>query len=91
MRIIKAILGGGAGRGEAGKDEGFSLSCDGEEIAQSLIGNYRQEHLFSLKQAVELFEYYQEKIGECEAEMDKYLGSLPQRRRTRSRGYITAW
>jgi len=26
---------------------------------------------------VELFEYYQEKIGECEEEVEKYLGSLP--------------
>jgi transposase len=41
------------------------------------VGNYRQEHLFSLKQAVELFEYYQEKIGECEEEMEKYLANLP--------------
>jgi hypothetical protein len=29
-----------------------------------------------LKQAVELFEFYQEKILECESEMEKYLQSL---------------
>ena len=31
----------------------------------------------SSKQAVEVFEYYQEKIAECEAEIEKYLERLP--------------
>ena len=47
-----------------------------QEIAASLVGNYRQEHLFELKQAVALLEVYQEKISECEAEMERYLESL---------------
>jgi hypothetical protein len=47
------------------------------EIAESLVGNYRQEHLFSLQQAVELFEFYQQKIGEC---LD-YFADLPDPRR----------
>src|SRR5262245_53779397 len=77
MRIIKAILGGERDAEKLGKMRDFRCQASAEEIAQSLIGNYRQEHLFSLKQGVELFEYYQEKIGECEEEMEKYLGSLP--------------
>jgi transposase len=77
MRIIKAILAGERDAEKLGKMRDFRCHASAEEIAQSLIGNYRQEHLFSLKQAVELFEYYQEKIRECEAEMERYLGSLP--------------
>lgn len=30
-----------------------------ETIAKSLVGNYREEHLFALRQAVELYETYQ--------------------------------
>lgn len=35
-------------------------------IEESLIGNYRGEHLFSLKQALELYDYYTQKIAECD-------------------------
>jgi transposase len=77
MRIIKAILAGERDAKRLGEMRDFRCHASSEEIAQSLVGNYRQEHLFSLKQAVELFENYQEKIAECEAEMEKYLESLP--------------
>jgi hypothetical protein len=32
-------------------------------IRQALIGNYREEHLFALAQAVELYEVYQAKVA----------------------------
>src|SRR5207249_3698788 len=51
-----------------------------EEIAASRMGTYRQEHLFALTQAVELFEVYQSKIAECEAEMATSLERLPHER-----------
>lgn len=37
-----------------------------EVIEASLAGNYRKEHLFSLKQALELYDYYSQKITECD-------------------------
>lgn len=37
-----------------------------EVIEASLVGNYRTEHLFSLKQALELYDYYMQKIKECD-------------------------
>lgn len=37
-----------------------------EIIEASLTGNYRTEHLFSLKQALELYDYYTQKITECD-------------------------
>jgi len=42
-----------------------------EVIEASLVGNYRTEHLFSLKQALELYDYYIEKIAECDRQMEK--------------------
>lgn len=36
-----------------------------EVIEASLVGNYREEHLFCLKQALELYDVYAEKINEC--------------------------
>ena len=37
-----------------------------EVIEASLVGNYRKEHLFSLKQALDLYDFYSQKIAECD-------------------------
>ena len=47
-----------------------------ETIARSLQGNYRPEHLFSLKQAVELYQFYQTKIAECDRQILEQLSSF---------------
>lgn len=80
QRILKAILRGERDVQKLGAMRDRNCKASAEVIAQSLVGNYRQEHLFALKQAVELFEVYQAKIGECEAEMEKYLQSLSGKR-----------
>jgi transposase len=40
-----------------------------EIIEASLVGNYRAEHLFSLKQALELYDYYKQKIADCDCQI----------------------
>jgi transposase len=40
-----------------------------EVIEASLVGNYRKEHLFTLQQALELYEYYTLKIEECDRQI----------------------
>ena len=40
-----------------------------EKIVQALEGDYREEHLFTLRQSLEAYRYYQQLIGECEAEI----------------------
>lgn len=42
-----------------------------EVIEASLVGNYRKEHLFSLKQALELYDFYAEKIAACDRQIEK--------------------
>jgi transposase len=37
------------------------------------VGNYREEHLFALKQAVELYEFYQAKIADCDRAIEAQL------------------
>jgi transposase len=76
MRIMKAILSGERDVARLGAMRDARCHASSQEIAASLVGNYRQEHLFELKQAVDLFEVYQEKVAECEAEMERYLESL---------------
>ena len=66
MKIIKAILKGERDPKVLSSYREPQCRRSREEIALSLEGNYREEHLLALKQAVELYEFYQEKIAECE-------------------------
>jgi transposase len=67
-----------------------------EEIAASLTGHYRDEHLFVLRQAIELYDLYQEKILRCDEQIEARILALeatcespdtllPKAPRTRSR------
>lgn len=47
-----------------------------EIIEASLIGNYRKEHLFSLSQALELYDFYSLKITECDCEIEKEVNKF---------------
>ena len=80
MRILKAILAGERDVNELAALRNPLCHASEEVIAQSLVGNYRQEHLFALSQAVELFEFYQQKIIECEREIEKFLKTLARKR-----------
>lgn len=79
MRIITAIL---AGKRDAQalaglRDSGCAKSV--AEIARALEGTWRQEHLFELKQAYELFQCYQQKVSECDQQIAAELQTLPNR------------
>jgi transposase len=52
-------------------------------IEKSLIGNYREEHVFALSQALELFDTYQSKITACDEEIEKKLSTFEDTKTTR--------
>jgi len=91
MRIIRAILDGQRDpRALAGLRD---RRCQHDEatIARSLEGSWRPEHLFALRQAVELLDFYQQQLAACDREIEAYLGrfdakhggeTLPTRPRT---------
>lgn len=79
LRIVRAIV--------AGERDGLKLAAlkdrrvksDVATIAKALEGDYRAEHLFALKQGLELYDYYQQKIAECDAEIRKEMQTLETR------------
>ena len=79
MKILKAIIAGERNPKVLAGQRDRRCHNSAHTIAKSLVGNYREEHLFALKQAVELYETYQVKIGECEAAIASYLGTQPKR------------
>lgn len=42
-----------------------------EEIGKALTGTWREEHLFILKQAVALYDFYTQQIVECDEEIER--------------------
>lgn len=76
MRIIRAIV-----TGERDPDKLAALRdvrCR-ESIAtvrNALVGNYQPEHIFTLKQALALYDFYQQKIDECDAEIERTVARL---------------
>lgn len=73
MRIIKAILAGERNPKVLAAFRDKRCKNDVETIARSLHGNFRPEHLFSLQQAVDLHEFYQAKISECDSQILEQL------------------
>jgi transposase len=77
MRIIKAILSGERNPQVLASYRDGRCHNSQQTIAKSLVGNYRDEHLFALRQAVELYEIYQTKIADCEAVIMAQLNHYP--------------
>lgn len=46
------------------------------EIAKALTGNYRAEHVFALKQALELYDFYTQQLRACDAEIEQLYASF---------------
>jgi len=76
MRIIKAILAGERDALVLARLRDPRCRSDESTIARSLRGNFRPEHLFSLKQAVDLYEFYQHQIAECDRQILDQLASF---------------
>jgi len=73
MKIIRAILAGERDPLVLAKFRNGRCKKSEQVIAASLVGHYRDEHLFSLKQAVELYDTYQQQIDCCDAAIEAQL------------------
>jgi transposase len=45
-------------------------------VCQALVGNYREEHVFALAQALELYDVYQTKVRACDTQIQVILKRL---------------
>jgi hypothetical protein len=78
-RIIEAIL--------KGERDPFNLAAlrnaqchnDQETIAKALEGTWREEHLFELRQAYDLYKFHHQQMGECDRMIEAELAKMPNR------------
>ncbi len=76
MHIIRAII---TGERDSKKLASYrDLRCKNslEVIEKSLTGNYRDEHVFALMQAVELYDIYMEKVSACDCKIEQQLSAF---------------
>jgi transposase len=79
MRIIRDILAGVRDPQQLAEHRDHRCGKTSAEIAKSLEGDYRAEHLFALQQAVELYDIYTEKLRVCDVEIEQQMGQFQPR------------
>jgi transposase len=79
LAIVDAILTGQRDAAELAKLRDPHIKVDAETICKSLVGNWRSEHLFTLKQSRELYRTYQQQIVDCDLEIEKMLPKFEPR------------
>ncbi len=70
MKIIRAILAGEREPAKLASYRNGRCKHSEEEIQLALDGNYRHEHVFSLQQAVQLYDFYGQLLAECDQQIE---------------------
>jgi transposase len=73
MQIIRAIVNGERDPKKLAKMRDPRCKNPIDVIEKSLTGNYREEHLFSLQQALESYDFYQQQIFNCDQKIESAL------------------
>ncbi len=77
LTIIRAIVAGERDPHVLAQYRDYRCKHSAAEIAKSLVGNYREEHLFALEQALTLYDTYRAQIAACDTRIEAYLRALP--------------
>ena len=79
LAIMRDIVDGNHDPQALAKHRNFRCQASEQTIAAALAGNYRPEHVFALRQALELHDFYQDKIKQCDIEIEAKLAELSAR------------
>src|SRR3569832_2476386 len=79
MTIIQAILDGERDPVKLAQLADPRCKNPTEVIAKSLVGNWRDDHIFALRQAFELIHFYQKKTTESDTKIETWLQKKPPR------------
>lgn len=76
QKIVRAILAGERDGQTLAALKNGRIQASQDEIARSLQGNWRPEHLFALKQALAAFDFIGTQLAECDVQIQAQLQSL---------------
>jgi transposase len=71
LRIIRAIVAGERDPHKLAALRDYRCHKDEDEIAQALTGTWRAEHLFVLKQSLEMYDFYTRQLETCDTEIER--------------------
>jgi transposase len=76
LKIVRSIVEGQYDPEVLAAHRDIRCQASREEIVAALSGNYRQEHLFSLRQNFAAYHFHLEQIAQCDAAIEALLNSL---------------
>ncbi|MDR6412805.1 UNVERIFIED_ORG: hypothetical protein ABIC62_006097 [Burkholderia sp. 1595] len=76
MRIICATVAGERDPGVLAAMRDRNCRSSVETIRAAMVGNYLPEHVFALQQALALYDFYQARVDECDAQIERTLAML---------------
>ena len=79
LAILRSIV---AGERDAVKLAGLrnpACKSSQDEIAKALTGSWQPEHLFVLKQSLELYDFYTAQVAACDAAIEQHFSALKPR------------
>lgn len=93
QKIIRAIVAGERNARILAAMKDRRIRASAEQIAKSLEGTWREEHLFALKQALDAFDFHGQQLTQCDEAIEAQLQTLhthagepgPSKRRGRAR------
>lgn len=79
LAIIDAILSGERDPNKLAQLRNARIKASEQTVAEALVGDYRSEHLFVLRESLEAYRQYQHWITECDWEIEKQLRRIERR------------
>lgn len=76
MKVIRAIVGRQRDPYVLAKMRDVRCKASLDTIRAALVGNYQPEHLFALSQSLALYDFYQERIEDCDRQIEHSLAVL---------------
>jgi transposase len=79
LAILDAVLAGERDPQKLAALKDRRIRASADTIARSLRGDWREEHLFTLRQALATWRHYQNLIAECDVEIQRRLAAFDSR------------
>jgi len=76
LAILDAILAGERDPQGLARHRDRRIKASRETIAKALVGDYRSEHLFTLRQSLDSYRHYQRLLAACDTEVQTRLGTF---------------
>ena len=79
LAILDAILSGERDPHKLAALKDGRIKATKDTIAKSLEGDYLPEHVFTLKQSLQVYRHYQQMMAECDREIESHLNNFDSR------------